>query len=208
MKVRSLIFLALGAALAVQIAVDESFADTPMTETIIMVRHGEKPQQGLGQLDCQGLNRALALPTVIRTMFGRPAAIFVPNPSIQKIDEGVAYDYVRPLATIEPTAIAFGLPIDASIGLMDVAALKVRLVAPQFQNAFVLVAWEHVQIVQLARDIMSSFGGDPASVPKWKGSDFDGIYVIRINRSGGTVIAAFELREEGLNNQSTACPGQ
>jgi hypothetical protein len=30
-------------------------------ETIVFVRHGEKPQDGFGQLNCQGLNRALAL---------------------------------------------------------------------------------------------------------------------------------------------------
>jgi hypothetical protein len=30
------------------------------------VRHGEKPPHGLGQLDCRGLNRALALPALIQ----------------------------------------------------------------------------------------------------------------------------------------------
>ena len=79
-------------------------------ETIVFVRHGEKPPQGLGQFDCRGLNRALALPTVIQKSFGKPDAIFAPNPSDQKNDEGEHYDYVRPLATIEPTAIAFGMP--------------------------------------------------------------------------------------------------
>ncbi len=53
------------------------------TETIVFVRHGEKPAAGLGQLDCQGLNRALALPPVIAA-FGKVDAIFAPNPSQQK----------------------------------------------------------------------------------------------------------------------------
>ena len=83
-------------------------------ETIVLVRHGEKPDKGLGQLDCQGLNRALALPPVIAKTFGRPSAIFAPDPSRQKQDDGVSYDYVRPPATIEPTAIFFGLPVNAS----------------------------------------------------------------------------------------------
>ena len=73
----------------------------------MLVRHGEKPDKGLGQLDCQGLNRALALPAVIAKIFGKPSAIFAPDPSQQKEDDGVSYDYVRPLATIEPTAIFF-----------------------------------------------------------------------------------------------------
>jgi hypothetical protein len=76
-------------------------------ETIVLVRHGEKPDKGLGQLDCQGLNRALALTPVIAKTFGRPSAIFAPDPSRQKQDDGAPYDYVRPLATIEPTAIFF-----------------------------------------------------------------------------------------------------
>jgi hypothetical protein len=46
-------------------------------ETIVLVRHGEKPDKGLGQLDCQGLNRALALPPVIAKTFGRPSAVFI-----------------------------------------------------------------------------------------------------------------------------------
>ncbi|HEX3993473.1 MAG TPA: hypothetical protein VHX39_20045, partial [Acetobacteraceae bacterium] len=88
-------------------------ADVAKVETIALIRHGEKPPAGLGQLTCQGLNRALALPAVIRKVFRRPAAIFAPNPAEQKPDNGTLYDYVRPLATVEPTAIAFGLPIHA-----------------------------------------------------------------------------------------------
>lgn len=77
----------------------------------MFARHGEKPLQGLGQLECRGLNRALALPTVIQKSFGKPDAIFAPNPSDQRQDEGEQhYDYVRQLTTIEPTAIAFGMP--------------------------------------------------------------------------------------------------
>ena len=58
-------------------------------ETIVLVRHGEKPGKGLGQLDCQGLNRALALPPVIAKTFGRPSAVFAPDPSQQREDDEV-----------------------------------------------------------------------------------------------------------------------
>ncbi len=77
-------------------------------ETVIFVRHGEKPHEGLGQLNCQGLNRALALPSVITKIFGRPDAIFAPDPDEGITDAGGRFDYVRPLATIEPTAVSFG----------------------------------------------------------------------------------------------------
>jgi hypothetical protein len=35
-------------------------------ETILAIRHAEKPPTSLGQLTCKGLNRALALPKVLR----------------------------------------------------------------------------------------------------------------------------------------------
>src|SRR5580698_4120771 len=79
-----------------------SGASTQTVETIVCIRHGEKPPGGLGQLTCRGLNRALALPEVLLKKFGMPQFIFAPNPT-QKADPG-GYYYVRPLATIEPTA--------------------------------------------------------------------------------------------------------
>jgi hypothetical protein len=63
-------------------------------ETIAFVRHGEKPEQGLGQLNCQGLNRALALPRVIASNLGTPNFIFAPDPSVQKDDEVQSFDNV------------------------------------------------------------------------------------------------------------------
>ena len=178
------------------------------TQTIVLVRHGEKPAQGLGQLDCQGLNRALALPAVIKKMFGRPDVIFAPNPAETKNDNGQPYDYVRPLATIEPTAIAFGLPIDASIGVSNIDALRQRLEDPAYAAKFVLVAWEHHEIMALARHLVADQGGDPAVVPTWQGSDFDGIYVIKVTRGADGTQATFERRREGLDGMPTSCSGQ
>ena len=47
-----------------------AWAADPSRQTIVLLRHGEKPPAGLGQLDCQGLNRALALPPVLARLFG------------------------------------------------------------------------------------------------------------------------------------------
>ncbi len=182
-------------------------ADSETVETIVFVRHGEKPPGGLGQLNCQGLNRALALPWVIRKSFGIPAAIYAPDPSEQKPDAGTMYDYVRPLATIEPTAIAFGLPIHSRIGQANINALLKQLKLPAYRNAFVLVAWEHWQIVNLVKALMKEHGGDPALVPDWKGSDFDSIYIVKIKRSGTMAAAGFEQSRQGLNDQPMTCPG-
>jgi hypothetical protein len=181
-------------------------AAAPATETIVLVRHGEKPESGLGQLNCRGLNRALALPAVLRRDFGRPNAIFAPNPSVVKADHGTSYDYVRPLVTIEPTAIAAGLPVDTSIGFNDVTALQTALDAPALARAVVLVAWEHTEIVALARALASAHGGNPALIPGWDHKDFDSIYVLRITREGLRATTVFERLAEGLNEQPEHCP--
>jgi hypothetical protein len=130
------------------------------TATIVFVRHGEKPESGLGQLNCRGLNRALALAPIIAKSFGRPDAIFAPNPSHPKEDAGRLYDYIRPLATIEPTAIWFGLPVDVSLDFQDGKGLQAALENRRMSdhNVFVLVAWEHRQIAPIVRALLAAHG--------------------------------------------------
>jgi hypothetical protein len=176
------------------------------TETIIMLRHGEKPEQGLGQLNCQGLNRSLKLPAVIKQKFGKQDFIFAPNPAQLKEDKGAIYSYNRPLATVEPTAITFGMPVDTRFGFKDIEELQATLAQPEYRNATVLVGWEHKQIVKLARSIVKDSGGDKALVPKWPREDFDSMYVLRITRDGAKTTTRFEQLKQGLNNQSASCP--
>lgn len=173
-------------------------------ERIVFVRHGEKPALGLGQLDCRGLNRALALPKVIADAFGRPDVIFAPDPAVQKKDSGVAYDYVRPLATIEPTAIAFGMPVDAHIGFSDVETLQAALEAPERHNSLIVVAWEHKLIDVVARDLLAAHGGDAGAVPAWADDDFDGVDIVTIDWRGPK--ATFERAQEGLDGVGDDCP--
>jgi hypothetical protein len=175
-------------------------------ETIVLIRHGEKPDQGLGQLNCQGLNRALALPQIIARRFGKPDFIFTPNPSDRKMDAGVAYDYVRPLATVEPTAISFGLPVDTSLGISDTARLPAVLEQPMYHNALTLVAWEHKTIETIAGALLANHGGSAAVVPPWPSEDFDSIYVVTIVRNGDTAVAKFAHESEGLDGQPKNCP--
>src|SRR5580658_912983 len=75
-------------------------------ETIVAIRHAEKPPTGLGQLTCRGLNRALKLPKVLVPRYGKPDRIYAPDPGTRIGQLGnLNYSYVRPLMTIEPTAI-------------------------------------------------------------------------------------------------------
>jgi len=184
-------------------------AENPSIETIVLVRHGEKPDAGLGQLACQGLNRALALPNVIMALFGKPDFIFAPDPAHSKPDHLKSYDYVRPLATIEPTAIRFALPVNTQFGWEDVKGLVAALEGRDYRNALVLVAWEHRKIDDIAQALLADNGADPkAHVPSWPYDDFDGIYVIRISRTSEGAHATFEQKQEHLDGQSTQCPGE
>jgi hypothetical protein len=186
----------------------QAAAAQPQSETIVFVRHGEKPAGGFGQLDCQGLNRALALPAVIAAKFGKPDAIYAPNPSMQKKDGGALYDYVRPLATIEPTAIQFGMPVNTAYGYAQYDALEQALVAPAQNGKLILVAWEHHEIEALVRAVMKQYGGAAATVPVWDNGDFDSIYIVKLDwdTAGGPPRATFVHTQEGLNGRAADCP--
>lgn len=193
-----------GAVLAVSGA---SAAENVAMETIVMVRHGEKPEKGLGQLNCQGLNRALALPKVLLEKFGTPTAIYASNPGAKKKDFGVEYAYIRPLATIEPLAIRVGLPVNTDWRFDQIEPLQKALTAPALKNATVFVAWEHHLLVKAAKELLSGLGGDAQAVPAWPGGDFDSIYVIRIREDAeGKRSVSFTHEQQGLNGLPLTCP--
>ncbi|HEY1212600.1 MAG TPA: hypothetical protein VGE93_03110 [Bryobacteraceae bacterium] len=175
-------------------------------ETIVMIRHGEKAVGGLGQLSCRGLNRALALPKVLVGRFGRPDAIFAPDPAVEVREHSLTttgYSYVRPLATIEPTAIALGLPVNAQIGFPDIARLQAAVTAPQYANSTIFIAWEHKYAYDFARQMLHSYGLDRVQVPFWAQDDFETIYVFRIQDGA----MKFSVEKEGLSaTLSDTCP--
>jgi len=176
-------------------------------ETIVFLRHGEKPDKEIGQLNCQGLNRALALPRVLTSKFGRPDYIFAPAASrLSTIGGGVGYNYLRPLATIEPTAIELGMPVNTDFPYSDINGLRSELTGQKYQNALIFVAWEHHELENVVKQLVGEFHGNPDGVPHWKGKDFDSLYIVRITRSDATKSISFTQDHEGLSNLSTDCP--
>ena len=176
-------------------------------ERIVIMRHGEKPEGGLGQLTCRGLARALALPEVIIAKFGKPQLIFAPNPSRRKADSGKLYDYIRPLATVEPLAIQLGLPVDVQIGFDQSKLLVRKLSQGRYAGSFTLVAWEHKIAAEISRDIVKTFGGDFSLVEAWKSDDFDRLDVIEITRAAGQrPQASYKRDAQGLNGIPGECP--
>jgi len=80
MKKRAALFFVVFLSCSVIFRCDAG-AETPVAqqavavETIVFVRHGEKPANDLGQLTFQGLNRALALPDVLIKKYGNATKI-------------------------------------------------------------------------------------------------------------------------------------
>lgn len=204
----------IGIVLACLPATLPTCAQTPSAsgETIVLFRHGEKPPGGLGQLTCKGLNRALALPSVLIGRYGKPDAIYAPNPSVQ-VNDGNSqptYSYVRPLATIEPTAIRLAMPVNTQIGFLQIDELQQALLLPAYAHSLIFVAWEHEKLRDFAVQMLKSFGSNPAQVPDWLNSDYETIYVFHITRTGqnATPHATLDIQQEGLTNSlSDACPG-
>jgi hypothetical protein len=176
-------------------------------ETIVFLRHGEKPLKEIGQLNCQGLNRALALPRVLASKFGRPDYIFAPAASRDsKVGGGAGYNYLRPLATIEPTAIELDMPVNTDFGYTDINGLQAELTGQKYRSSLIFVAWEHHELESLVKQLVSAFHSNPDQVPQWKGTDFDSLYIVRITNRDGTKSISFTRDEEGLSNLSTDCP--
>ncbi len=175
-------------------------------QTIVFFRHGEKPSSGLGQLTCQGLNRALALPTVLLSRYGTPAYLYAPNPTVKIPDSTGSYYYVRPLATIEPVAIRAGRSVNTGVGYTDIAGLERLLVSSSKANTTIFVAWEHIYLQKIVQDLMNKYGGH-VTVPAWASTDYDSLYVLHLTYSTtGAITAQFHHDSEGLNGQPTSCP--
>jgi len=181
-----------------------SQASAPTIETLVCIRHGEKPKGGLGQLTCRGLNRALALPDVLLGKFGKPEFVFAPNPT-EKADKNQFY-YIRPLMTIEPTAIRCGLPVNTEFGFRQIKELQAELQQPKYQGATVFIAWEHGLLDVFAKNLVKDNGGDETRVPSWPENDFDTIFLIKITHTTTGESVVFTIDHEKLNNLSDDCP--
>jgi hypothetical protein len=188
------------------VAESPTWASMPTVETIVFVRHGEKPAVGEnGQLTCQGQNRAIALPLVLIPRYGNPDYVFAAEPVENQDDNGVNYWYLRAMATIEPTATAAGVTIDLDYDKDEIDDLETELDKSSYANSLVFVAWEHNELDQLVINLIHDNGGDSSVVPAWNDDDYDSVFVVTMTRGSGQTTAVFAHDQEGLDNQSTDC---
>ncbi|AXE28632.1 hypothetical protein DK842_01090 [Chromobacterium phragmitis] len=179
------------------------------TQTLVMLRHGEKPEGGYGQLSCKGLNRSLALIKALPAKYGKADQIYAPSTASQKRDPAGTFNYIRPLATIEPTAISQGLPVNTAFDMLAIDGLQQQLVNPVSHGKTVYIAWEHKLLREMAADIMRRYGGKDGAeqVPAWGKNDFDSLYVIAIDYGKGKPVARFRHDRQGLDDLPDTCPG-
>jgi hypothetical protein len=198
--------ITLGAATAPSIAAEPARGKSAV-ETLVFVRHGEKPKPGLGLLTCQGLNRALKLPDFFAANFSRPDYIFAPDPSVKVTEvhgDGQRYDYVRPVLTIGPTAIRTGVPVNTQLPFNDPGLLADTLMDPRYHDATIYVVWEHRNIVTFAEILLNRLD-NTSKVPEWPNSDYDTVFVFTIDWNEPRSMK-FDVRSENLGQVDDTCP--
>ncbi|WP_110995296.1 histidine phosphatase family protein [Pseudomonas sichuanensis] len=179
------------------------------TLTLVFLRHAEKPGEGLGQLNCQGLNRAIDLATLLPERFGKADYVFAANPS-RHVEEGSqdqSYSYIRPLMTITPSAIRLGLPVNIDYGANDTDGLARELLRDKYRNATVYTAWSHGYLPELINAVAGkALGEDRVITQDWSGDDFDTLYVLTLTWHDGKASLLSRNVRQGLDNGASGCP--
>ncbi|HDS1698867.1 MULTISPECIES: histidine phosphatase family protein [Pseudomonas] len=204
----SLLLTAIAVPLALE-AVESRARPVDGTQTLVFLRHGEKPGEGLGQLNCQGLNRALDLATVLPERFGKADYVFAANPT-RHVEEGSrdeSYSYIRPLMTITPSAIRLGLPVNIDYGANDTAELADELLSDKYRNATIYTAWSHGYLPELINTVAGKALGEERVITEdWSGEDFDTLYVLTLTWQNGKASLLSRNVRQGLNDGAHSCP--
>ncbi|MBK3464120.1 MULTISPECIES: histidine phosphatase family protein [Pseudomonas] len=179
------------------------------TQTLVFLRHAEKPEGGLGQLNCQGLNRAIDLSTLLPEKFGAADYVFAANPT-RNVEEGEldnSYSYIRPLMTISPAAIKLGLPVNIEFSANDTSDLARELLEDKYHNSTIYTAWSHGYLPELINKVAGNAVGETQSITEdWAGSDFDSLYVLTLTWHNGKASLQSHSYKQGLDNGKATCP--
>ena len=179
------------------------------TQTLVFLRHAEQPEGGLGQLHCQGLNRAIDLSTLLPEKFGAADYVFAANPT-RNVEEGEldnSYSYIRPLMTISPAAIKLGLPVNIEFSANDTSDLARELLEDKYHNSTIYTAWSHGYLPELINKVAGNAVGEKQSITEdWAGSDFDSLYVLTLTWHNGKASLQSHSYKQGLDNGKATCP--
>ncbi|MGY4816427.1 histidine phosphatase family protein [Pseudomonas chlororaphis subsp. piscium] len=210
---RSYVFfpaLMLTSALLLSLESSESRAQpADGTQTLIFLRHAEKPAGGLGQLNCQGLNRAIDLASLLPEKFGKANYVFAANPT-RNVEEGEldnSYSYIRPLMTISPSAIKLGLPVNIEFSANDTSELADELLHDRYHNSIIYTAWSHGYLPELINKVAREAVGEKRTITDdWASNDFDSLYVLTLTWHNGKATLDSRSYKQGLDNGEESCP--
>ncbi|WP_277758540.1 histidine phosphatase family protein [Pseudomonas sp. A34-9] len=179
------------------------------TQTLVFLRHAEKPEGGLGQLNCQGLNRAIELSTLLPEKFGKADYVFAANPT-RNVEEGEldnSYSYIRPLMTISPAAIKLGLPVNIEFSANDTSDLARELLEDKYHNSTIYTAWSHGYLPELINKVAGKAVGEKQNITEdWAGNDFDSLYVLTLTWHNGKASLQSHSYKQGLDHGKETCP--
>ncbi|WP_095053316.1 histidine phosphatase family protein [Pseudomonas sp. Irchel s3b2] len=179
------------------------------TQTLVFLRHAEKPVGGLGQLNCQGLNRAIDLATLLPEKFGKANYVFAANPT-RNVEEGEfdnSYSYIRPLMTISPSAIKLGLPVNIEFSANDTSDLADELLHDKYHNSVIYTAWSHGYLPELINKVAGEAVGKKQNITDdWASSDYDSLYVLTLTWHNGKASLQSRSYKQGLDNGQETCP--
>ncbi len=156
--------------------------------TVLIVRHAEKPENGTG-LTPMGEARAQLYAKYFEPFQEQGYSI-----PVDCLYAGAdSKNSIRPRLTLEPLGKAIGLPIHLKVGTKDSEALVLQL-KTEAHGRHPLIAWRHGEIPAL----LAAFGASPEKLlpnGKWPDDVFD--WVIMLNMGpDGQLVSAKLIREQ------------
>ena len=165
--------------------------------TVLIVRHSEKPESGIG-LTPLGEARALLYAKYFEPFQEQGLSIAVDSLYAGADSKGS----IRPRLTLEPLSKATGLPLHLKIGTKDSEALVLQL-KTEAHGQHPLIAWRHGEIPAL----LSAFGASPEKLlpnGKWPDDVFD--WVIMLNMGPDGQLSSARLIHEQLLKMPVSAP--
>jgi hypothetical protein len=148
--------------------------------TVLIIRHSEKPETGNG-LTAQGEERARLYVKYFQPFQDQQSPI-----EVDSLYAGAdSKNSIRPRLTLEPLSKATNLPINSSISSKDSAALVAELRSHPHGHG-PLIAWRHGEMPAL----LSAFGASPDKLlpnGKWPDDVFDWVVVLTMGPDGQLV---------------------
>jgi hypothetical protein len=179
-------------------------AGTNTNETVYWIRHAEAHPTSWweeGNYVGAGQWRALDLPNALRGKI-KPDQVYSIDPaqvipSKDSASGNSAWSYVRPSLTVEPYAIANGLPYNlaASFDMIDQNPPQLSTIASEFffsggkfSNHTLLVAWEHDHIPPTINALLATYHSKAQLAPTWPDDDYDTIWTVKLDDYGNLTI--------------------